>query len=230
MHMKQFDSFLELLNIYKIDNDDIEVLHKLRVSSRKLSSILKRKSELSKNLRTLRKLSNEMRDLDVFEDEFFKSLKSTHQKKLLKLGLENFIKIRKNILKVDFLLFLQSISWIELPLVISKKKIVLDNEVNYLEAPSQESDDIHKFRINVKKLRYRLEHSESENDRLIQLLKKMQEFSGKIHDIDVALIFLQEFLVGNKFIEFSEVVNLKRINLYEKLLKSLEHYLELKSA
>jgi len=228
--MKQFDSFLELLNNYKIENSDIETLHKLRVSSRKLSSVLKKKSLLAKKLKTLRRLSNEIRDLDVLKDEFFTSLTDSQKKKLLKYGLDDYIKSKKDILEFEFLLFLRSIKWVETSVKISKKSINETVVSNNLEVPSQDSDELHKFRINVKKLRYRLEHMADDENKNINLLKKMQNLSGKIHDLDVALIFLEDFLDKNKFNEFSKIFDTKRKELYEKLLIVLSRYQELKSA
>jgi len=228
--MKQFDSFLVLLDNYKIKNDDIETLHKLRVSSRKLSSVLKKKSMLARKLKTLRKLSNEIRDLDVLKDEFFTSLTNSQQKKLLKYGLDDYIKNKKDILEFEFLLFLRSIKWVETSVKISKKSIDETVETNNLEIPSQNGDELHKFRIKVKKLRYRLEHTAQEENKNIDLLKKMQNLSGKIHDLDVALTFLEDFLDENRFIEFSKIFDTKRKDLYEKLLTVLQSYQELKSA
>jgi len=228
--MKQFDSFLKLLNNYKTKNDDIETLHELRVSSRKLSSVLKKKSMLARKLKTLRKLSNEIRDLDVLKDEFFTSLTDSQKKKLLKYGLDDYIKNKKDILEFEFLLFLRSIKWVEISVKISKKSIDEIVETDSLELPSQESDELHKFRINVKKLRYRLEHIAQEESKDITLLKKMQNLSGQIHDLDVALIFLEDFLDENRFIEFSKIFDTKRKKLYEKLLTVLSSYQELKSA
>ena len=228
--MKQFDSFLELLNNYKIENSDIETLHKLRVSSRKLSSVLKKKSLLAKKLKTLRRLSNEIRDLDVLKDEFFTSLTDSQKKKLLKYGLDDYIKSKKDILEFEFLLFLRSIKWVETSVKISKKSINETVVSNNLEVPSQDSDELHKFRINVKKLRYRLEHITDDENENINYLKKMQNLSGKIHDFDVALTFLEDFLDKNKFNEFSKIFDTKRKELYEKLLIVLSRYQELKSA
>jgi len=227
--MKQFDSFLILLNNYKVETGDIETLHKLRVSSRKLSSVLKKKSLLAKKLKTLRKLSNEIRDLDVLKDEFFTSLTDSQKKKLLKYGLDDYIKSKKDILEFEFLLFLRSIKWVKTSVKISKKTVDEKVVSNNLEVPSQDSDELHKFRIKVKKLRYRLEHIDDENEN-INLLKKMQNLSGKIHDLDVALIFLEDFLDENKFSEFSKIFDTKRKELYEKLLIVLSRYQELKSA
>ena len=213
--MKQFDIFLKDLNEFKVNDKDKEKLHKLRISSRKLSSHINKKSKLYTYLRTLRKLSNEMRDLDVLENEFFESLNIKEKKTLLKLDLKTFIKNKYEVLEIVFSSFIYSVNWFDLAHKYSNKNVKFKAKIDSLRFPSEESKSIHKFRIKIKKLRYRIEDSETNEN--IDKLIKLQKICGKIHDLDMALVFLEDFLEKQEYKKFKKIIIKKRKSLYEEI-------------
>lgn len=77
------------------------------------------------------------------------------------------------------------------PLIAPSPKTAIESAAKKKPAELPKSflglDDktLHKLRLAVKKLRYRAESNESENQKKIQCLKNMQESLGKIHDMYV---------------------------------------------
>lgn len=60
---------------------DYDTIHDLRTKSREIISLISKKSALYKRIKKIIKLSNKIRDLDVFKYDFLESLSSTLQKK-----------------------------------------------------------------------------------------------------------------------------------------------------
>jgi len=227
--MKQFEKFLDLVDRYKKHNHNSEVLHDLRVGCRRLSSLIDRSTDLAYALKKLRKLSNEIRDIDVFKEEFYQNLKNSQQGKLKRSGFLKDLNDKKRAKEIDFLYFLNGIDWVELPYVKSENKKSV-HEAYPITVPSKKRKSIHDFRIRVKKLRYVLELSEQENDKQIDYLEKMQEVSGKIHDLDVAKLLLKDFSKKSATKKIKKSVKRKRTDLYIKLLSLVDDYLTIKSA
>ena len=85
MDDKLINKKVEKLNRYykkisKKNLTSIEQIHKLRTKTRELISLVSRKTPFYKKLKKIIKLSNEIRDIDVFNSVFLDSLPKKYKK------------------------------------------------------------------------------------------------------------------------------------------------------
>lgn len=194
-----------------IKKDDPEILHDLRVESRRKLSKLALEGKTDLGLKALLKNSSKLRDTDVLID----ICKSKKVKKYLK---QKHKKLRKKIIK-----FLKNFESKIIKKDEKKDEISIQKCKKILNESFLNKDDknLHKIRIEVKKCRYT--NPEFEN-----YLKKIQDYLGKAHDYYNCEKLLKKFdLKTNKavkkkykFIKKAEKERIKFLNYISTLPSS----------
>ncbi|WP_457560144.1 CHAD domain-containing protein [Caminibacter sp.] len=153
------EKFNKMIKKY-LKKDDPELLHDIRVFTRRKLSSLEKEGLIDKGLKKLLKKSSKLRDTDVLL-EICKSKKiKKYLKNKKKKQRKKFIKSLKN--------FKSEITPLE------KKKIDIEKCKEVLNEPflGKSDDELHKIRVVVKKCRYAYDMP----------LKKIQDYLGEAHD------------------------------------------------
>jgi len=223
-------------NILKRSN--IEDIHDLRVSSRRIRTVLDLFSEYlpnkklkfwEKEIRTITKSFGSVRDLDVQIDLIDEIYESTEDNKIrsglrrIRMRLKQKRKQKQANTKKITSLILDSTSivemntWAEAALENSAGEIFLSSELfrlGYKQIQTRLDEfifyevfmfdptrvkELHQMRISAKQLRYALEVFsnlyEHKTDFALDIARQAQEYLGNIHDSDVWIDFLPNFMI-----------------------------------
>lgn len=190
--IKNFESFSK--SVHK--KPEIEKVHKLRVSIRRIRSILGLGSIKIKSLQKLNKELGKVRDLDVaightkkyqLNAAKLKDDRQKYRKKVHKLLAKKHRKKIENELE-SFLIRLESRPHLTVKFSTSPLSTRLKKFHKKISP-----DALHELRIVLKKVRYLFEAS----GKPVGYLKKAQTDLGSLHDLEV----LQEYFTENKKIQ-----------------------------
>ncbi len=170
------------LKVLKDDAMDIKSIHKLRAKTREVISHTDKKDKAYKKLKKIIKLTNEIRDIDVFQSEFLENLPVRYTQnislnsmlKKLQEQREKYCKSLKNYL-VKF----------KIPKKLTTKK---DIDTTYIDIPKEKitsklSDkELHKYRIYIKNRLYYYKLFYPNEKKMIKKLTKLKDYLGFIHD------------------------------------------------
>ena len=186
---KEFKKYIE--QFVTSHKSGIEDIHKLRVSTRELFSSMSVDNLFYSRLKKVIKLSNKIRDRDVFFEIYLDSLP---RKYLTKLDIESMRQSTTNSRKkkIDKLhLYLKALV---IPKTIvfkyEKSKYMLTIQ-NKLISPYQV--ELHKYRIFIKKMLYKEKNSFPLNENKIKTLKIIKDILGTINDNINGINRLQSF-------------------------------------
>jgi len=154
-------------------NSTPETTHEIRTTIRRLSILMK-----NKEIKSLMKALGKERDLHVAKNlasSFSLSIRKINQvnKKLKRTSLEEIQSFNLKTLEIK-----------SDPKILIRFKSAMrqfNSKLEKFSPHSLKSNEMHKFRILLKKVRYGLEAIGEESPKL----KEMQEHLGKTHDIDV---------------------------------------------
>lgn len=212
---KQIKKLLKVIERYvEIPNGDIEQiegLHKVRVTARKLVSVSPPESYSGKLFKKVIQSSNHLRDLDVFRSEVLKDFPEAWQESMQALyqGIEEL----RDELDAKFKLLLDMELREELEVLsanydqIAKKSTSdshrhklelieiekrLRKQLKILQKLDLEDKQVHKVRLKIKRLRYQLEHFYAKEERLLTVTTYLQNELGHFHDITQGIKLLKQ--------------------------------------
>lgn len=194
------DTLREKIGDYLNHPEDVESLHQLRVQTRRVLAQLSSKSSTYRQLKSLIKQTNAIRDLDVMLCETIPSLAASAQATLKENGIIAALGVEKERLEEDFMDVLKDFDLSSIavtPKPPKKKKLAIIDLKKLGKGPGQQNVDerIHKFRLKAKRARYYIEHHLPNEKKRIKLLKKVQERLGKIHDYNVFTEKLETLMI-----------------------------------
>jgi len=228
---------------------DVENLHQLRVNIRKTRTILKEFKEYFepnfyqysyKFLKDFMKETNLKRDLDVFmQDISFYEKKFKIDLSILKRELKRFQNqeeknlkklIQKNEKKIIDLYkrFILDSFYIENNKnIIDTAIIKVKNRAKKIEKNLKNfsSKDLHKIRIEFKKLRYLLENFSFlyNKKKVLKNIKKIQDILGKYHDIEVQKNSIEKFIKDPNIIKkISKYLNRQKRKYEKEFIKNIK--------
>lgn len=213
--LKAFKKYVnEFIEQKKSSVDDV---HDLRVKSRELFSLLSAEEPFYKRVKKVIKISNEIRDLDVFVEGYLESLPKKFKVKLdMKSIMESVDKSRyAEVEKLHE--YLKS-------LVISNSVefITQDKEIEPLNHTELDLNQIelHKYRVYIKKILFREKNSLERDEKKIKTLTKIKDILGSINDNSNGLNRLSEQSVEADLLkdieEFTQKQNLKLFKEFQK--------------
>jgi len=175
--LKEFKKYVKsFINSRKNGHKDI---HILRILSRELYSLLSDADPFYERVKKVIKISNKIRDTDVFFKLFLPSLPKKYRNKLEIERIEKYTnKGRKK--KIEKLhKYLKS-------LVIPKSVLFAseDAELNFVSSEELKLDktQLHKYRIYIKKVLAKEKNSFPISETKIKILTKIKDILGVIHD------------------------------------------------
>jgi len=240
---KEFNGVKKLIAAYGA-KDDEETLHDIRVSIRKVRSILSLATDfyelkipkaIRKKLKEIFDKSSEVRDIDTFvlflEKEHLNiEIKNLKEKKALLLvelkaslhTLANDPDINKALLFIAKELEIANKEGIEGFLKEDFNAIFFEY-ADVLRLENMDFEHLHEMRKRCKKSRYRLESvSKTEFKDRIALCKEFQERLGKINDFRVWLLQLEGLGEGyQKAIDDIEELKLQELEHFKGFIKSI---------
>lgn len=175
--LEDFKLFFELFRHAK--KEDIEDIHNLRIKSRELLSLSDPNDLFYKQLKDVIKVSNKIRDIDVFIEFYCASLPKKYKNKLDLQSIINSenIQRKKQVKKLHF--YLNSLV---LPNKIKIKTQDSMEHVKKFKKSKLNKQELHKYRIFVKTRLYNEKNSSSKNLKEVERLKKMKDILGTIND------------------------------------------------
>lgn len=195
--------------------DGVEDIHSLRVKSRELFSLIDRNDPFFKRIKKVIKLSNKVRDLDVFFEEYLNSL----PKKLFKkLDVESIAKynelIRKeNIKKLHIYLNM----FLNIPKNVNFKYEEKEFDLSKVDDLEFDSKELHKYRIYIKKRLFKEKNSYPLNKKKIKLLTNIKDILGHINDNNNGYKKLQTYNIDAVILKEIERYTIKQNSiLFEK--------------
>jgi CHAD domain-containing protein len=175
--LKEFKKYVKsFINSRKSGHKDI---HTLRILSRELHSLLSNTDPFYERVKKVIKISNKIRDTDVFFKLFLPSLPKRYRNNLEIESIKKYTnKSRKK--KIEKLhKYLKS-------LVIPKNVLFAsaNSELNFVSSEELKLDKIqlHKYRIYIKKVLAKENNSFPINETKIKILIKIKDILGSIHD------------------------------------------------
>lgn len=202
-----------------LHNNSVEDIHKLRTSSREIYSLLSVDDPFNKRLKKVIKLSNKIRDIDVFLEVYLSSLEKKYKTKLdIKNITDSANKIREG--KIDklhyYLISLVMPDSTEFKYEEAQFSLI---ETDKLTSPNQA--ELHKYRIFIKKRFYKEKNSVSRNEKRVKTLTGIKNILGTINDNINGLNMLKryniEFKLFKQIQSFTENENVKLFKEFKKL-------------
>ncbi|MFA6190829.1 MAG: histidine phosphatase family protein [Sulfurimonas sp.] len=175
--LKEFKKYVN--NFLKHQKESIEDIHKLRVMSRELFSLLGTDEPFSKGVKKVIKTSNKVRDIDVFSEIYLKSLPKQY---LNELDTKSIIKSvnehrKKEIDKLHYYL----------KTLFIPESAEFHNENQEIDVINGEDikldkEELHTYRIYIKKILFMEKNSSAKDEKKIKTLNKIKDILGTIND------------------------------------------------
>jgi len=220
--LKEFKKYVEKFLMHKKHN--VEDIHTLRVNSRELCSIISVDDPFYSRVKRVIKLSNKIRDMDVFLEVYLDSLPKKYRLQLDLNDIKESVKKKRKKKTAKLHTYVQSIVIPESALsheLIHKPSSNISQKTPYLK-----QTELHKYRIYIKKQLYNEKISTPVNMKKIKALTKIKNLLGTINDNYNGLKSLGNFSIKPKLYDkvqdYTEKENLKiyikfkEIDLYYK--------------
>ena len=197
---KKLEKFEEFINRFtKKSLQSADDIHTLRIKCRELFSLLNKEGAFAKSVKKVISLSNEIRDIDVFFDEYLESLPKKYRKKIKE---EISEKAKEGGRKKEIKKLHKYLKNLEIP-ESAEQKAEEKTEQNLvaMEFPSFDKKKLHKYRIYIKKRLYLEKNSSVKDEKKIEKLTDIKDALGAINDNYNGLERLRSYGVKEKLYE-----------------------------
>lgn len=221
---QKLKSLTGTIHLVLTSQDSVNTVHQLRKETRELLSLVSKQDPFYPQLKKIIKLSNEIRDLDVFFATFLTSLKPNYQKSLKSKEIAiHSIKQRKKL----FARLCFSLQNLPIPSILTPKKRQNISPSLTKKPLFFEQKSLHKYRITIKNILYSLEHhSEKKDKKKIKILTQLKDLLGKINDNFNGIKRLDKFqLVERKIFKKIKQNTLKKNTKYFHKVQKLHNLL-----
>lgn len=226
MDDKLINKKVEKLNRYykkisKKNLTSIEQIHKLRTKTRELISLVSRKTPFYKKLKKIIKLSNEIRDIDVFNSVFLDSLPKKYKKLI---DLKDIEKQTQSQRETDIKKLFKFLKKFDFSAYIIEKKSDPDYAVG-LEKPPLifAQKELHKYRIYIKTKLYILQNNSPSEKEKIEQYTLIKDHLGNINDNFNAQTRLEFFDIHKKDLKLIKKYIYKQNMNYFKSIEKLNN-------
>lgn len=176
--LEKFEEFIKHFIKKSLRNaDDI---HSLRIKCRELFSLLDKGDALARSVKKVISLSNEIRDIDVFFDDYLESLPKKYSKKVKE---EISEKAKEGVRKKEIKKLHKYLKNLKIPKSAEQKteEEAAQNLVT-IRLPKFDKKKLHKYRIYIKKRLYVEKNSSSKDEKKIKNLTDIKDALGAIND------------------------------------------------
>lgn len=192
--LEKFEEFIKHFTKKSLRSaDDI---HSLRIKCRELFSLLNKDGTFARSVKKVISLSNEIRDIDVFFDEYLESLPKKYSKKV-KEEIES--KAKDGVRKKEIKKLHKYLRNLKIP-KSAEQKTEEETEQNFvtMEFPKFDKKKLHKYRIYIKKRLYVEKNSIPKDEKKIKNLTDIKDALGAINDNYNGLERLRSYGVKEK--------------------------------
>ena len=203
----------------------VKAIHKFRVDCRKILSLTSPKDTFHIKLKKIIKLSNNIRDMDVFFQSYLLSLPEKYRLKLDSTSLRELANIQREQELTALYSYLESFK-------IPKQIEFYYKEVQHLSYKKQNLDihnqkKVHKYRKYIKKRVYQELNKKQINKKKVSILQDIKSILGKINDNFNALERIKSYDVEERlFQQISKYTQEENLKLYKKFKQLEESSLE----
>jgi CHAD domain-containing protein len=214
---KKLEKFKEFIKQFtKKSLQSADDIHSLRIKCRELFSLLDKEGTFARSVKKVISLSNEIRDIDVFFDEYLESLPKKYRKKVLEQISE---KAKDGVRKKEINKLHKYLKNLEITNSAEQKadEETVQNLVA-MRLPEFDKKKLHKYRIYIKKRLYVEKNSSSKDEKKIKNLTDIKDALGAINDNYNGLERLHSYGVKEKLYEKIErYTQEENAKLYEKI-------------
>ncbi len=214
--LKEFKKYVN--NFLKHQKESIEDIHKLRVMSRELFSLVGVDEPFSKSVKKVIKTSNKIRDIDVFSETYLKSLP---KKYLNELDTKSLIKSVHKRRKKEIDNLHTYLKTLVIPESVEFHHENQEIDVMNGEELKLEKEELHKYRIYIKKTLFMEKNSSAKDEKKIKTLSKIKDILGTINDNYNGVKELSSFDIKPKLLtkieKFTQKQNLKLFKQFKYL-------------
>ena len=224
--IKKFEIYKENIKEFvKHEKDSIEDIHTLRVSSRELYSLVSPDDTFRKNIKKVIKLTNKIRDLDVFFEEYLPSLPKEYIDELdINSIVESTNKSRsKDIDKLHLYL-----KYLSVPESLEFKYIEKKFDYDKINKVQYNQDELHKYRIYIKKVLSKEKNSSLKNMKKIKVLSKIKDILGTMNDNNNGIKRLESYMITPAlFQKIDDFIRRCNFELFEEFEGINQRYMEM---
>ncbi|MBE0513422.1 CHAD domain-containing protein [Sulfurimonas sp.] len=214
---KKLEKFKEFINRFtKKSLQSADDIHSLRIKCRELFSLLDKEGTFARSVKKVISLSNEIRDIDVFFDEYLESLPKKYRKKVLE---EISSKAKEGVRKKEIKKLRSYLRNLKVP-KSAEQKTEEETEQNLvaMKLPKFDKKKLHKYRIYIKKRLYIEKNSSLKDEKKIERLTDIKDALGAINDNYNALERLCSYNIKESLYEkIDRFTHKKNKKLYKKL-------------
>lgn len=211
--LKKFRKYIEEFALHS--KRGIEEVHELRVNSRELHSLLSKKEPFYAKLKKVIKLSNKIRDMDVFLEEYLNFLAKKEITALDIKGIKKSLnkKREKSINRLHLYL-----KFLSIPDSVKSESVVNTTVLKNKTFTKLNQKELHKYRIYIKKRLYLEKNSSAKDKKRIKTLTKIKDLLGTINDYYNGLKRLGSYRIKHKlYKEIKDVTKEENLKLLSKL-------------
>lgn len=214
---KKLEKFKEFIKHFtKKSLQSTDDIHSLRIKCRELFSLLDKEDTFARSVKKVISLSNEIRDIDVFFDDYLESLPKKYRKKIKE---EISKKAKESGRKKEINELHKYLKNLKIPNSAEQKtEEEIEKNLVAMKLPKFDKKKLHKYRIYIKKKLYVEKNSSVKDEKKIKNLTDIKDALGEINDNYNGLERLQSYGVKEKLYKkiekFTQEENAK---LYEKI-------------
>jgi len=163
----------------KHERSGVEEIHDLRTACREFISLLDSKESLHKQIKKVIKISNSIRDIDVFFELYLPSLPKKYFKKL---DMQSITKSTKHKRKKECDKLHKYLKSLDIGGDILLHVKADESVISAKKEPNFDQIELHQYRIYIKKMLYREKNSLPINTKRVNILSKIKDCLGSIND------------------------------------------------
>lgn len=214
--LREFKEFIKHFTKKSLHSAD--GIHKLRIKCRELFSLLSKDNAFAKSVKKVISLSNGIRDIDVFFDDYLESLPKKYRKKIKE---EISEKAKEGGRKKEIKKLRKYLKNLEIPKSAEQKpKEEAAQNLVTMRLPKFDRKQLHKYRVYIKKKLYMEKNCSLKDDNKIKILIDIKDILGGINDNYNGLERLRSYNIKESLYEKIErFTHKKNKKLYKKLKK-----------
>ena len=213
--VKEFKKYLGEFILF--EKSGVEEVHALRVKSRELLSLVSKSEQFFAELKKIIKLSNKIRDMDVFLESYLGSLPKKYILKLDIKNIENSIKKKREKKLQELCRYLKSMV---VPQSVEFETAIQNYRLKDKKMSTLNQKALHHYRIYIKKRLYNEKNLTPQNMERVNTLDKIKDLLGNINDNYNGLKRLHSLHVKSKlFKKIQKFTDKENLRIFKKFKK-----------
>jgi len=224
--IKKFEKFKENIKEFiEHEKDSIEDIHTLRINSRELYSLISLDDTFRKKIKKVIKLTNKIRDLDVFFEEYLPSLPKEY---IDELDIESILESTNRSRSKDIEKLHVYLKYLSLPESLEFKYIEKKFDYDKINKVQYNQSELHRYRIYIKRVLSKEKNSSEKDVKKIRLLSKIKDILGTMNDNNNGIKRLESYMIMPAlFQKIDDFVKRCNLELFEEFEGINQAYMEM---